>query len=588
MISYRIDFDAVRSHLLRVTLTVPEPLATQRLSLPVWIPGSYLVREFARHVSAVQAKQGRRTVSLAQIDKATWQADCSGRGALVVSYCVHAFDSSVRAAFVDAQRGFFNGTSVCLRAEGREAELHRIELSSLPPGWQIATAMSEVSPGVFESADYDELVDHPFELGAFWRGGFKAHGVPHELVVAGAWPDFDGKRLLVDTQRICEAAITFWHGKAARPADVPFKRFVFMLNAVDESYGGLEHRASTALIAARRDLPRLSGAGEPLADGYVTLLGLISHEYFHSWNVKRMRPREFARYDYTCENYTELLWFFEGFTSYYDDLLLLRAGLIDETRYLKAVSKTLGQVLGAPGRRVQSLAQASFDAWVKYYRSDENTPNGTISYYAKGSLLALALDLSLRASGSRRKASLDDVMRALWTRSAGGPIDEGDIVAELRRAAGDAAADALADEFHAWVHGTDELPLAELLRAFGVQWQAQPATLAQQLAIRVSESALTGIKVSHVLRGGAGERAGLSPGDEVLALDAWRLRRLDDAQRLLAAGRTASLLVSRDQRLLTLPLEVPAPADVPGSVGLLVDAKAPRCAQALRRAWIGG
>ena len=588
MISYRIDFEAVRSHLLRVTLTVPEPLATQRLSLPVWIPGSYLVREFARHLSDVQAKQGRRTVSLAQIDKATWQADCAGRGALVVSYCVHAFDNSVRAAFVDAQRGFFNGTSVCLRVEGREAEPHRIELSSLPQGWQIATAMSEVSSGVFESADYDELVDHPFELGAFWRGVFKAHGVPHELVVAGAWPDFDGKRLLADTQRICEAAITFWHGKAARPADVPFKRFVFMLNAVEEGYGGLEHRASTALIAARRDLPRQGVASEPLADGYVTLLGLISHEYFHTWNVKRMRPREFARYDYTCENYTELLWFFEGFTSYYDDLLLRRAGLIDESRYLKAVSKTLGQVLGAPGRRVQSLAQASFDAWVKYYRSDENTPNATISYYAKGSLLALALDLSLRASATRRKASLDDVMRALWTRSVGGPIDEADIVAELRRAAGDAAADALADQFHAWVHGTDELPLAELLRAFGVQWQAQPATLAQQLAIRVSESALTGIRVSHVLRGGAGERAGLSPGDEVLALDAWRLRRLDDAQRLLAVGRTASLLVSRDQRLLTLSLEVPAPADVPGSVALLADAKAPRAAQALRRAWIGG
>jgi predicted metalloprotease with PDZ domain len=237
---------------------------------------------------------------------------------------------------------------------------------------------------------------------------------------------------------------------------------------------------------------------------------------------------------------------------------------------------------------VQSVAQASFDAWVKYYRSDENTPNATISYYAKGSLLALALDLSLRAGTSRRKASLDDVMRALWTRSAGGPIDEADIVAELRRAAGDAAADALADQFNAWVHGTDELPLADLLRAFGVQCQAQPATLAQQLAIRVSESALTGIKVSHVLRGGAGERAGLSPGDEVLALDAWRLRRLDDAQRLLAVGRTASLLVSRDQRLLTLSLEVPAPADVPGSVSLLADAKAPRAAQALRRAWVGG
>ncbi|OYY65780.1 MAG: peptidase M61 [Burkholderiales bacterium 28-67-8] len=554
MISYRIDFDQVHAHLLRVTLTVPE------------------------------------VVPLAQIDKATWQAECSGRGALVVSCLVHAFDNSVRAAFVDAQRGFFNGTSVCLRVEGREAESHRIELRSLPRGWQVATAMPEVAEGAYESANYDELVDHPFELGAFWRGSFRAHGVPHDVVVAGALPDFDGKRLLADAQRICEAAITFWHGQAPARREVPFKRYVFLLNAVEDGYGGLEHRASTALIAARRDLPRRALAGaasEPLTDGYVTLLGLISHEYFHSWSVKRLRPHEFERYDYTGENYTELLWFFEGFTSYYDDLLLVRAGLIDAPRYLKAVSKTLGHVLGAPGRHVQSLAQASFDAWVKYYRADENSPNATVSYYTKGSLLALALDLSLRAAAPRRQVSLDDVMRGLWARSAGGPIREADIVAVLREVAGPAA-EALVQKFDAWVHGTGDLPLAELLRPFGVQWQAQPATLVQQLAIRVNESALTGIKVSHVLRGGAGERAGLSPGDEVLALDDWRLRRLDDAQRLLAPGHSASLLVARDQRLLTLKLERPAAGEASGSVTLLADAKAPRAALALRRAWIDG
>jgi predicted metalloprotease with PDZ domain len=591
MISYRIDFDHVHAHLLRVTLTVPEPAARQRLSLPVWIPGSYLVREFARHLSGLAARQGRRAVPLTQIDKATWQAECAGRGALVVSCLVYAFDNSVRAAFVDAQRGFFNGTSVCLRVEGRETGPHRIELRSLPPGWQVATAMPEVAEGAYESANYDELVDHPFELGAFWRGSFSAHGVPHEVVVAGALPDFDGARLLADAQRICVAAISFWHGQAPARRELPFKRYVFLLNAVEDGYGGLEHRASTALIAARRDLPRRALAGaasEPLTDGYVTLLGLISHEYFHSWSVKRLRPHEFERYDYTRENYTELLWFFEGFTSYYDDLLLLRAGLIDAPRYLKAVSKTLGHVLGAPGRRVQSLAQASFDAWVKYYRADENSPNATVSYYTKGSLLALALDLSLRSAAPRRQVSLDDVMRGLWARSAGGPIREADIVAVLREVAGPIAADALAQQFDAWVHGTGELPLAELLQPFGVQWQAQPATLVQQLAIRVNESALTGIKVSHVLRGGAGERAGLSPGDEVLALDGWRLRRLDDAQRLLAPGQSARLLVARDQRLLTLTLERPAAGEASGSVTLHADAKAPRAALALRRAWIDG
>ncbi len=599
MISYRIDLHNPNAHLYRVTLTVPRPAATQRLSLPVWIPGSYLVREFARHVSGLEATQGSRAVPrsvpravpLTQLDKATWQAECSGRGALVVTYLVYAFDTSVRAAFLDAQRGFFNGTSLCLRVEGRESEPHRIELRSLPRGWQVATSMSATAATVFEAADYDELVDHPFELGTFWRGQFKAHGVPHELVVAGALPDFDGARLLADTKRICETEIAFWHGDTPKRSDIPFQRYVFLLNSVDDGYGGLEHRASTALIASRRDLPRLRVQGVPrdeLSDGYVTLLGLISHEYFHTWNVKRLKPRDFAPYDYTRENYTELLWFFEGFTSYYDDLLLRRAGLIDEARYLKAVAKTVGNVLGMPGRQVQSVAQASFDAWVKYYRGDENTPNATISYYTKGSLVALALDLSLRSHGSRRQATLDAVMRGLWARSAGGPITEADIVEVLRNVAGPAQADALSRQLNEWVHGTADLPLQDLLQRFGVQWQAPPATLAQRLGLRVSESALTGIKVTQVLRGGAAERAGLSAGDEVLALGDWRLRRLDDALRLLTPGQPAVLLVSRDQRLLRLSLEAPESADVAGAVSLTADTQAARAALALRTAWLGG
>ena len=598
MISYRIELHDPNAHLFRVTLTVPEPAALQRLSLPVWIPGSYLVREFARHLSGLEATQGSRAASRSvpwtQLDKATWQAECSGRGPLVVTYLVYAFDTSVRAAFLDAQRGFFNGTSLCLRVEGREAEPHRIELRALPRGWQVATSMPATAGKVFEAPDYDELVDHPFELGSFWRGQFKAHGVPHELVVSGALPDFDGARLLADTKRICETEIEFWHGDAPKRGDIPFQRYVFMLNCVDDGYGGLEHRASTALIASRRDLPRVMAVHAPpgarpedKSEGYVTLLGLISHEYFHTWNVKRLKPRDFAPCDYTRENYTELLWFFEGFTSYYDDLLLRRAGLIDDARYLKAVAKTVTSVLGMPGRRVQSVAQASFDAWVKYYRSDENTPNATISYYTKGSLVALALDLSLRSIGSRRHATLDAVMRGLWARSAGGPITEGDVIDVLREVAGPAQADALTRELREWVHGTSDLPLKELLQHFGVQWQTPPATLSQRLGVRVSESALTGIKVTHVLRGGAAERAGLSAGDEVLGLGDWRLRRLDDLLRLLTPGQPAVLLVSRDQRLLRLSIEVPDRKMLAGVVNLTADAQAPRAALALRSAWLG-
>ena len=590
MIRYVIDASAAPSHTFAVTLTVPRPAAEQRLSLPVWIPGSYLVREFARHLSGVAAEQGGRAVAIRQLDKASWAAHCEGEAELVVRYRVYAFDVSVRAAFVDATRGFFNGTGVCLRVEGREREAHRLALTGLLAGWEIATTLAPQGHGSgheFIACDYDELVDHPVELGRFWRGRLDAAGIAHEFVVAGALPDFDGERLLADTKRICETAIAFWHGAAGKP---PFDRYVFLLNAVDEGRGGLEHRSSSALVSPRRELPRRaqpgeSGAGaapvEP-SEGYAGLLGLIAHEYFHAWNVKRLKPRDFAALDYGRENYTELLWFFEGFTSYYDDLFVARSGLVDAPRYLKLLGKTITAVAATPGREVQSVAAASFDAWVKYYRQDENTPNATVSYYAKGSLVALAFDLTLRSVG---KGSLDEVMRRLWSQSGGGPIDETDIAAALEAVGGRS----YAAEISAWVHGTDELPLESLLSRFGVVFDRQPATLAQRLGVRVSEGPLTGVKVTHVLRGGAGESAGLAPGDELIAAGGWRLRRFDDALRSFSPGGETSLVVARDQRVFSLALDARALAGAgAGAVQLRRAETASAEARALCEAWIAG
>ncbi len=564
MIRYEIDVAARNRHTFEVELRIDAPAAEQRLSLPVWIPGSYLVREFARHLSALEAKQGDAAVALRQLDKATWLARCGPGQPLVVRYRVYAFDTSVRAAFLDATRGFFNGTGVCLRVEGREAEPHELGIVGLPADWSVATALERRSgpdsTHDYVGADYDALVDHPVELGRFWRGRFDAADVVHEFVVAGALPDFDGERLLADTKRLCEAETRFWHGSGR----APFERYVFMLNALEDGRGGLEHRSSTALVAARRDLPRRAAADpvnaavakpEP-SEGYVGVLGLIAHEYFHAWNVKRLKPREFAAFDYSRENYTELLWFFEGFTSYYDDLFVVRSGLIDSARYLKLLATTITAIQASPGRAVQSVAAASFDAWVKYYRADENTPNSTISYYGKGSLVALALDLSLRSEG---RGSLDEVMRQLWRTSGGGPIAEADIAAALEAVGGRSYERELAE----WVHGTGELPLATLLERFGVEIESQPATLAQRLGVRISESALTGVKVTHVLSDGAAERAGLAPGDELLAAGGWRLRRLDDALRALAPEGDTTLLVGRDQRIIAIAL----PADSLGAIG---------------------
>ena len=564
-IHYHVEPSDLHAHIFRITLTIARPAARQEVSLPVWIPGSYLVREFSKNLQGLEARQGKQTLQLTQCDKHRWQADCDSRKPLVLAYAVCAYDTSVRTAWLDASRGFFNGTSLCLRVEGQEKRKHTLDIASTPAttDWSVATGLTPVKTdkngfGLYAAANYDELVDCPVEMGSFWTGRFTACGVPHRFVVAGAAPSFDGKRLLEDTRKICEAAIRFWHGDGHKP---PFKNYLFMLNAVGDGYGGLEHRNSTALICGRRDLPR-SGETRP-QEGYTTLLGLISHEYFHTWNVKRLRPSEFTGYDYTRENYTEMLWFFEGFTSYYDDLLLRRAGLIDDAAYLKLITKTVNQVLQTPGRTVQTVAQASFDAWVKYYRQDENTPNATVSYYTKGSLVALCLDLALRREGY---TTLDDVMRALWQRSAGGPMSEADLRAVLRELGGRA----FDEELDQWVHSTAELPLAQLLAGQGVALKAEKPQLAQRLGLRVAENHSVHIKT--VLRGSAAERAGMNAGDEWLGVEvkgqSWRITKLDDVAFYAGSHTNLEALVARDGRLLRLPLQLPDTAtDTPSGKG---------------------
>ncbi|MCW5653085.1 peptidase M61 [Hydrogenophaga sp.] len=569
-VHYSVSVLDAHAHLFQVTLRVQRPAKDQRLSLPVWIPGSYLVREFSQHLQNLSARQGGRGIDLRQIDKHRWQARCEAGKPLEVRCEVYAFDASVRTAFLDATRGFFNATSLCLRVVGQEDLPHGLDITphEATQGWQVATGLAPRRVdadgfGRYEAANYDELADCPVEMGRFWSGEFTAGGVPHRFVVSGAGDWVDGERLLADTRRICEAQIRFWHGQTGEKP--PFERYVFMLWATGEGYGGLEHRNSTALICQRADLPRLRAPGEKAAplkatDGTTTLLGLISHEYFHTWNVKRLRPAEFARYDYDAENHTELLWFFEGFTSYYDDLMLRRAGLIDDATYLQLVAKTLNQVRQTPGRLVQTVAQASFDAWVKYYRVNENTPNATVSYYTKGALVALCLDLTLRREG---RGSLDTVMRELWRRCAGGPMREADLMRVLKQVGGRS----YEREIAAWVHSTDELPLPSLLEDMGAKATLEKAPVAQQLGLRVAESG-GNVVLKSVLRSGAAEAAGMAPGDEWIgielppprrgaAVEAWRIQRLDDVDALRGRSNRLTALVSRDRRLLRCALDWP-------------------------------
>jgi predicted metalloprotease with PDZ domain len=592
-VHYRIEAANPQAHLWRITLTIEKPARLQTLSLPVWIPGSYMVREFAKHLQNLEAAQGGKACAITQLDKCTWQIKSTAGKPLEIGYEVYAFDNSVRTSWLDAQRGFFNPTSLCLRVQGRDAGMHSLSLdaTNLIANYSIGTggeALKSIKKTKADTAthycfdDYDHLADTPFEIGDFWHGSFTVRGVLHEFVVSGALASFDGARLLSDTQKIVETELNYWHDKDGKP---PFKKYVFLLNAVDEGYGGLEHRNSTALICSRRDLPRKGSVKQ--SEGYITLLGLISHEYFHTWNVKRLKPQEFIPYDYANENYTQMLWFFEGFTSYYDDLILRRAGLIDNAQYLRLLAKAINQVQQTPGRKVQSVAQASMDAWVKYYRQDENTPNATVSYYTKGSLVALCFDLSLRRVGKGCKTtSLDHVMRLLWKQSKAsekgkGGITETDFAAALRELSGRS----YAKEIAAWVHGKEDLPLQELLAAHGVNATPEPGAslpMAQRLGLRVSESSGSLI-IKTVLRGGLAEKAGLAAGDEWLAVDDWRIHKLEDLGLLCGNKAKTIATLSRDKRLLRLPLALPPKEGEASSSFMLRSAK-----DELLSAWLLG
>jgi len=558
---YRIVPRDPEAHLFEVRCTVqaPDPNG-QCFALPAWIPGSYLIRDFARHVIDVRAASGRRPVPIAKIDKDTWRAaPCDGP--LSVTIEVYAFDLSVRGAHLDTSHAFFNGTSVFLRVLGAEA--HPCEVEILPPPgaryrrWRVATTLPRRDApaygfGGYAAADYDELIDHPVEMGTFTLATFQAGGMPHDIAITGRH-DADMERLCRDLARLCT-----WHiDLFGRPA--PMKRYLFLVTALGEGYGGLEHRASTALLCSREDLPR---AGvETMTESYRTFLGLCSHEYFHTWNVKRIKPAAFTPYDLQRENLTTLLWAFEGVTSYYDDLALVRSGLIPEQDYLEILGRNITSLLRTGGRLRQSVADSSLDAWIKYYRQDENSPNAIVSYYLKGSLVALCLDLLVR-SRTRGRKSLDDVMRALWQRhgmTGAGIAEDG-----WERLAEEVTGLRLRTFFDRALRSTDELPLRQMLAEMGLTLNVRPPDSpsdrggrppGKQAAPRVSLGARTaedalGVRLTHVLDGGSAQRAGFAPGDVLVALDGLRIthRTLDrQLQRLRAEQRVRAHAFRRDE-----------------------------------------
>ena len=507
MLHYQIEFDDYRQHLIHVTVRfVAQP--TQILSLPTWIPGSYLIREFSKHIESVRAyDEDGRILQIRKTEKNKWSLFNTDFELITVEYDVYAYDLSVRGAYVDQNRLYVNPACACLGLEGQENSPVEVEVF-LPKElkhFQIATGMPSKTlvkgRYTLKAKNYAELIDSPFELAEQSRFSFEANGIAHEFVVSGKHA-MNAQRMKQDIEKICATEISMF-------GSAPFENYTFMTMATGNGYGGLEHPNSTSLICPREDLPKAHEADEPSKD-YQRFLGLCSHEYFHSWLVKFIRPENFVNYDLNKEGYTTLLWIFEGFTSYYDDLILLRSGVINQDSYITLLKAQIDRYLQNPGRAVQTVAESSFDAWVKFYRQDENSNNAGTSYYNKGCLVALCLDLGLRLRGS----SLDALLRKMYENAQQSIQVSEHTVFELCK---DLTGDDWTEQIHHLINTTDELPLDQLLPEFGMSYLLKDDN-PLPFGLKVQDKP-EGALVQSARRDGSAAQAGLSAQDVIVAID---------------------------------------------------------------------
>ena len=562
MITYTLTPDP-KAHQWHITLKFQNPSDSSAvLKLPNWVPGSYLIRDFSRHIITISAECDGQPAALSQTAKNIWQTSPKS-GHWVIRYTAYAFDLSVRGSFLDTNRGFFDGSCLFFSIEGRLKDTHSLSFNDLPKEWRIATSMPTTGSNTFQTTSYHDLIDHPVELGNIEFLDFEAGGIPHRIALSGHYPDFDRDRLVSDIRKICETELAMF------PSPAPFTHYLFLLHVGDNIYGGLEHISSTALLADRHSLPPhgMTDAN----DAYTQLLGLFSHEYFHAWNVKSIKPAAFAPYDLDRENYTEQLWAFEGITSYYDDLFLARSHTIAPEAYLRLLAQSITRVQQTKGRLKQSLAESSFTAWNKFYKQDENSPNAIVSYYQKGALAALCLDLAIRSKSSGRH-TLDSVMQQHyrdWLDTRQG-IPEKQWQARCQAFTG---LD-LEDFFQTTLYTTTDLPLAELLATIGIglQWQAQPRSHggaflpepptetpapASDFGARFKQNS-DHATLTHVFNGGSAENAALCPQDKIIAIDGYACTDLAAQWARLPIGATTRLHYFRTGILYVADITVQA------------------------------
>ena len=531
-IQYTVWPADLHGHHFRIKLYIAHPDPNgQVLQMPAWIPGSYLIRDFSKQIETIEAYSisgTRKKIALERIDNDHWRLP-PVNGPVEILTTVYAFDSSVRAAYLDTERAFFNATSLCLAVQGQEHLPCSLAITApelaFADHWTVQTTLraaktDERGFGFYLAKNYDDLLDHPIAMGDFQVVHWKSNGVAHRMAIQGCNHIVDVKRLSEDLQAICTSTINLFEPKTKRP---PFDEYLFLVNAVLSGYGGLEHRNSTALLCRRDQIPQENILFEESA--YREFLGLCSHEYFHAWLVKRIQPKAFQPYDLSKRNHTRLLWVFEGFTSYYDDLQLLRSKRIDLKTYLRLVADNWNGILRGPGRHKQSLADSSFDAWTKYYQVDENTPNAVVSYYGKGALLALGLDLQIRAF-SKNKQSLDDLMRLLWQRHGSDGIAEDGLDDLIYELLGQGFSKTWAEIKARYIFGVEDIPLQKWIDSKLISVKAKPLSTLEKIKLQFGmrhTDANGWLKVTHVLDGGLAQAAGLAAGDLLASIDGQRI-----------------------------------------------------------------
>lgn len=577
-VTYRVSMPRPHSHLFEVEAVFPPAGPELIVALPVWTPGSYLVREYSRHVQDLRVTDtAGQPLPFTRRDKRSITIQ-AGSANVHLTYRVYANELTVRTSHLDGSHGYFNGATLFFYSEALRDRPHHVAIKA-PQGWRTTVALEQRGEE-FVAPNYDELVDAPFEIGPHSPIGFNAAGVPHELVLWGD-PQLDEKKAIADLTRIIETEAALFDG-------LPMKRYVFFVYGTDRGRGGLEHKASTALLFPRN--------GFSSSKGWEDFLTLCAHEYFHLWNVKRIKPKRLVPFDYSQENYTQLLWFFEGGTSYYDNLLVRRAGLMSAHRYLTRFGESLTSLHGAPGRLVMPLVDASWLSWTKHYRPDENSPNSAISYYLKGEIVCALLDLHLRRATGDAK-SLDDVMRALWKRYG----DESGVPEEgIEQVASEVAGTSLQSFFDAALRGTGELDYS-VFSHVGLEVKLRPRETSSDkggTAPRRSNAEKTaggwlgvipkgGSTIASVLEGSPAMLAGVYAEDEIVALDGLKC----DAAALLSRceekkpGEVVKISLFRREKLLELPITL---APKPNDTAYLAKIEDPTDAQkAAYKAWLG-